>query len=170
MTTHSHPVSPRRAPRSFAFPIVIVLICTVLAACGGNGGLPRRINPPGATIQQWQTSADGSWQLTLRVQNYSTVPVRFDRIEATLSIDGVAAGALSLALDTEIPGQYAEVFSATVTPSAAAREQLTRVAADHRGFGYRLNGTVSTAKPDDRYPLDYTSTLTPVPGVSGQYR
>jgi hypothetical protein len=148
---------------------VLILGC-LLAACGDTGGLPRRINPPGATIQQWQTLDDGRWQLTVRVQNYSTVPVRFDRIEAQLSIDGVAAGPMSLILNTDIPGQYAEIFNATVTPSPAARDRLARIAADGRGFGYRLDGTLTTLEPDDRYPLNFASTLTPVPGVSGQYR
>ncbi len=166
MTTQSS----RNSPRSLIDCLFVMLLCALRAACGGTGGLPRRINPPGATIQQWQTLADGRWQLTIRVQNYSTVPVRFDRIDAELSIDGVAAGPLSVALDTEIPGQYAEIFSATMTPGAVARERLARIASEGRGFGYRLGGTVSTAEPDDRYPLDYASTLTPVPGVDGQYR
>jgi predicted small lipoprotein YifL len=150
--------------------VVLMLAFAALAACGGNGGLPRRINPPGVTIQQWQTAPDGNWQITLRVQNYSTVPVRFDRVDAELALDGVGAGSMSVALETEIPGQYAEIFTVSVSPSPAARERLARLAAEGQGFGYRLSGTVATAEPDDRYPLDYSSSMTPVPGVAGQYR
>ncbi len=65
----------------------------LLAACGG-GKPVRRINPPALSIQQLAVQADGRWLLELRVQNFSTVPMRFDTFEAGLEIEGANAGAI----------------------------------------------------------------------------
>lgn len=93
--------------------VAFVLAClSLLAACGG-GKPVRRINPPTLSIQQLAVQADGRWLLELRVQNFSTVPMRFDTLEAGLEIEGSNVGAVFLRPAIEIPGQSADIVEAT---------------------------------------------------------
>ena len=62
----------------------LLLLCLALAAC--SGGLVRRVSPPAASIQQLTVNADGSWSVDLRLQNYSSIPMRFDGAELAITV------------------------------------------------------------------------------------
>jgi len=150
----------------FAFAIVLT---SLVAACGGGtGGLPKRINPPSASVQQMRVLPDGRWELELRVQNYSTVPMTFGTIEAQMQVQEINAGSLYVPVNLEIPGQNADVVHATVSPTSGAREALK--AAPGSGVAYKLTGSIQITAPDKRFNFDHASRLDPVPGVPNTYR
>ncbi|MEO8670609.1 MAG: hypothetical protein ABI411_04780 [Tahibacter sp.] len=152
-----------------ALRFYLFVACAALTGCGGGGGgLPKRINPPVASVQQLRALPDGRWELDLRLQNFSTVPMTFGTIEADLRIGETSAGPIFLQTDIEIAGQYADVVSTTLSPSAAAREAMA--GAKGGEIPYRLVGSISASKPDKRFPFDHASRLAPVPGVPNTYR
>jgi hypothetical protein len=152
-----------RLVRAFA-----CLCLVALAACGGRGEI-KRINPPLASVQQLAAQADGRWQVELRLHNQSTVAMHFATIELQLVVEGEGAGSVFVHPELDIPGQYADVVSATLTPSASARTALAN-ASGSGSIGYALTGTVTTTDPDKRFDIDTTSRLSPVPGRPDTYR
>lgn len=148
----------------FAFVLAAVALLT---ACGG--GPVRRINPPALSIQQLTVQSDGRWLLELRVQNFSTVAMRFDRLETGLEIEGTNAGAIFLRSQLEIPGQSADVIEATLAPSRSAADKLAE-SARAGSIGYALRGEIETGEPAKKFPLNQSSRLSPVPGRPNTYR
>ena len=147
----------------------LFVACASLLGCGGGGGgLPKRINPPVASVQQLQVLPDGRWQLLLRLQNFSTVPMTFGTIEADLRIGEISAGPIYVQTDMEIAGQYADVVTVNLMPGNAGRDALA--AAKGGEIAYRLVGSIASNKPDKRFPFEHASRLVPVPGVPNTYR
>ncbi len=138
-----------------------------LASCGG--GPVRRINPPVVTIQELGVRPDGQWNLRLRVQNFSTVPMTIDTIESAFEIEDRPAGQLYVRPALEIPGQAADVVETNVTPGSAAQGTLKN-APGSGSVGYRLVGHVTTRDPDKSFEIRYESRLSPVPGLPDTYR
>lgn len=139
--------------------LIAITLSAVLAACASG---PRTfINPPTASIQQLELLEDGSWQLTLRVQNYSNVTTTVATIEATLHVDGRDAGRLQLTPDLDISAERADITRTTM----AAGGDLPKNA-----FAYTLDGTITTSEPRGSYPFSHASHLSPVPGLPGTYR
>lgn len=132
-----------------------------LAACGG--GPVRRINPPTASVQQLRV-LDAQWELVVRVNNFSTVPMRFERIDTALEIGGQSIP-LAGTLGFDIPGQSADVATFRVASVAHALD-----AAAQGGTPYRLSGTITTSEPSERFEFERDSRLSPVPGKPGEYR
>jgi len=138
-------------------PLVLGIL---LAACGG--GPVRKVHPSTASIQQLAVQSDGSWKLSLRIQNYSTFSMHFSAIDAALSVDGKEVGTLKVAPDIDIVGSSGDVVDAVFKPS----NKIT--------FGtdiaYALKGTIETSEPKESFKFDTASRLTPVPGVPDTYR
>jgi hypothetical protein len=142
----------------------------LLAACGsGTGGLPKRINPPVASVQQLRVLPDGRWELELRVQNFSTVPMTFGTLEAQMQVQDINAGAVYTAVNLEIPGQNADVVNVTLSPATAART-LVQGDAARAGFSYKLTGSFQITEPDKRFTFERSSRLDPVPGIPNTFR
>ena len=140
----------------------VAMLAILLAACGGDG-IVKRINPPVASVQQLRAAPDGNWSLMLRVNNFSTVPMRFERIDASLSVDGNADVPVAATLGFDIPGQSAEVVAVTVRGNATIEAT--------RAFDYHLEGTITTSAPDDdSFEFEKDSRLSPVPGIPGEFR
>lgn len=154
---------------SLLIRIVLVLATLALLAACGSGKPVRRINPPAVSIQQLAVQADGRWLIELRIQNFSTVPMRFDTFEAGVEIEGSNAGALFLRPMLEIPGQSADVVEATLAPSREAADRLAE-AARSGSVGYLLRGGIQTGEPSKKFPLSQSSRLSPVPGRPNTYR
>ena len=138
---------------------LLVLAC-ILAACAS--GPAQKVHPSTASIQQLAVQADGSWKLTLRIQNFSTMPMHYSAFDAKLKIDGVLAGDISLAPDLDIVGNSGDVIVATMTPT-------TKIPASSN-FAYQLTGTIDTSEPKAHFKIDTSSRLSPVPGVPNTYR
>ena len=60
------------------------LVLAALAAC--KSGPVRRVSEPAARIQQLTVKADGSWSVDLRLENFSSIPMQFDRVDLQLKL------------------------------------------------------------------------------------
>lgn len=152
--------------------LLVASLVALLAAC--SSGVPRRVSEPAASIQQLTVQADGRWSIELRLQNYSSIPMRFENVSFDFKVGDESAGTLATQPALTIGPESADVVTVAFDPSANARLLLAGMLADGRGIGYRLEGTVSAAPADRGKVRDYKtkrdSQLSPVPGLPGVLR
>ena len=151
--------------------VLIAAAVLTLAACGG--GPVRRVSEPAAGIQQLTVRADGRWDVVVRLNNFSSVPMRFASASLDIAFDNGAAATLQAQPAISIGPESADVFSATLTPLPAGRARIATALADGRGLNYTLAGTVDAGPEDGKsrsYKLERKSALTPVPGLPGVLR
>ncbi|MDQ3040045.1 MAG: hypothetical protein M3R16_09655 [Pseudomonadota bacterium] len=150
----------------------LIVLLTMLAACGGSG-MVRRVSEPAASIQQITVRANGSWAVDLRIENFSTVPTRFDAVSLAINMGGQAAGTLQGNAGISIGPESAEVVTLSHTPSSGARIVLADALSGNRTVNYSFKGTVSAA-PDKgssrSYEVERSSSLSPAPGLPGVLR
>jgi hypothetical protein len=160
------------AVKAIASGLVLLLALTVLAACGSSGPV-RRVSEPAANIQQLEVRADGSWSLELRLDNFSSVPMRFDQVDATLAIAGQPPFSLHATPGIGIGPESADVVTLTVVPPAGAKIAVADALARGARVAYHLGGSVR-ATPDKgsqrTWELDRDNALSPVPGLPGVLR
>lgn len=154
-------------------PVVLValLVATLLAACAT--GPVRRVSEPAASIQQLTVHANGAWSVALRIDNFSSVPMRFAVVDLALTVDGVAAGTLRGNADITIGPESADVASLPFSPSADARLRIADALATRRSVSYALAGSLDAAPEDGgvrSFDIDRESAMTPVPGLPGVLR
>lgn len=155
------------------FKQLILIAATALLLASCSGGMVRRVSEPAASIQQLTVRADGSWSVDVRINNFSSIPMRFDAISLQMSLGGEQAGTLSGNAGISIGPESADVVTLTHAPTASARIVMADALAAQRGVGYVLKGTIN-ATPEEGKPRDYdidrTSSLSPVPGLPGVMR
>lgn len=162
----------RRVPsaRVATLPFVALLVA-LIAACAS--GPVRRVSEPAAGIQQLTVAADGSWMVALRIDNFSSIPMRFDAVDLALTIDGVAAGTLRGNAGITIGPESADVAQLPFQPQADARLRIADALAARRSVSYSLVGRIG-AVPEDRrlrdFDIERDSALSPVPGLPGVLR
>lgn len=151
--------------------LTLVFAAALLAGCGG--GPVKRVSEPAASIQQLAVNADGSWAVQLRLQNYSSVPMRFDRVDLALAVAGQPAGTLATQPALRVGPESADVVNLALAPQPAARIAVADALAAGRGIAYTLDGTLA-AGTENRGARDYKvrreSSLSPVPGLPGTLR
>ena len=155
-----------------AWRLALWIACLTIAGC--SSGPVRRVSEPAASIQQLTVAPDGSWSAELRVQNYSSVPMRFDAVTVDVTIGDAEAGALKATPALTVGPESADVLTIALQPASAARIAVADALAGGHGIGYSLVGTLRAA-PGDRggardYPVKRTSELSPVPGLPGVLR
>jgi len=153
--------------------LVLVAAAALLAACSRSGSV-RRISEPTASIQQLTVSADGNWSVELRLQNFSSIPMRFATVSFDIHIDEHAAGLLRASPALTIGPESADTITVPMQPSADVRLLLADALAAQRGIRYRLQGTIE-ASPHERnkphsYDVRHASMLSQVPGLTGVLR
>jgi hypothetical protein len=145
-------------------------LLATLAACGGP---VRRVSEPTAQIQQLTVRADGRWDVDLRLQNYSSIPMRFDRVRLAMTLGGEAAGELSATPALTIGPESADVVAVAVSPGAAARIAVADALAGGRSVPYTLTGDIA-ATPENgssrSFEVKRQSALSPAPGLPGVLR
>lgn len=151
--------------------LALALVVLVIAGCGRGA---KRISPPTASIQQLTVAADGSWTVDLRLHNYSSVSMRFERVSLAVSVDEHEAGTLEASPALQIGPSAADVVRVTLRPQGTARLAVADALASRRALSYRLEGSVS-ATPDEAgrsrsFELDARSSLSPAPGLDGVLR
>ncbi|MEN1940990.1 LEA type 2 family protein [Luteimonas sp. MJ246] len=155
--------------RILAFTSLVVLLAT---AC--SSGPVRRISEPAASIQQLTVQADGSWSINLRLQNYSSIPMRFESVDLEVAVGGQAAGALRHAPALEVGPESADVVAVSMVPASSARMVLADALAAGRGVDYGLEGRIEAAPADKgsarSYKVTRKSALSPAPGLPGVLR
>ena len=143
----------------------------LLAGCAS--GPVRRVSEPAAGIQQLTVAADGSWTVEVRINNFSSIPMRFDAIDLKLGVGGQDAGQLSAQPALDIGPESADVVSLQLKPQSMARLQVANALASSQGIAYSLSGTVR-ATPEDKHQRSFDvkreSSLSPVPGIPGALR
>lgn len=151
--------------------LILALFALALAGCGG--GMVRRVSEPTASLQQLSVRADGSWSLELRLQNYSSIPMRFDRVALEVLLGEQSAGRIEQAVDLSIGPETADVVQVTLQPSSLAKLTVADVLAGRRSLPYQLKGKV-WATPEQKkqreFDLDARNTLSPAPGLDGVLR
>lgn len=154
-----------------AFPAAVLLLCATFTGCGG--GPVQRVSEPAASIQQLTVRADGSWSVDLRINNFSSVPMRFDRVALAVSIGGESAGTLQGQPAIGIGPESADIATLSLAPTSAARIAMADALSSRRAVPYSLAGSIE-ATPEEGKPRSYdierSSTLTPVPGLPGVLR
>ena len=143
----------------------------LLAGCAS--GPVRRVSEPAAGIQQLTVAADGSWTVEVRINNFSSIPMRFDAIDLKRGVGGQDAGQLSAQPALDIGPESADVVSLQLKPQSMARLQVANALASSQGIAYSLSGTVR-ATPEDKHQRSFDvkreSSLSPVPGIPGALR
>ena len=150
----------------------LLILSLALAACGSSGPV-RRVSEPAGNIQQLSVGADGSWTVELRLDNYSSIPMRFDRIDATMAIAGQPPVALQATPGITIGPETADVVVIRVEPSSNAKIAVADALARNTRISYHLGGHV-TAAPDKgkprTYELDRDNALSQMTGLPGLLR
>lgn len=154
-------------------PIPLLLCCVLatllLAGCGG--GERMRVFPPTVSVQQLVQHQDGRWHLRLRLQNFSNVGLRFDRIEAQLMVAGHVAGRVTLDPMLEVPRESADIVEYALSPAADASAAIQGALSGNGNVGYTLSGHVSSTVPERRRDeFTFSSRLSAVPGLSNVLR
>ena len=142
-----------------------------LAACGG--GPVKRVSEPAAGIQQLTVRADGRWDVVVRLDNFSSVPMRFTSAKLDIAFDNGPAASIQAQPGISIGPESADVFTVTLTPLPAGRARLANALADGQGLSYNLVGTVDAGPEDGNsrsYKIERKSALSPVPGLPGVLR
>lgn len=140
-------------------PVLFVFAC-VLAAC--SNGPVRKVHPSTASIQQLAVQADGSWKITLRIQNFSTMSMHYSAFDAKLKIGAAEAGEIMLTPDLDIVANSGDVIELRLKPATKLPP--------NGDFSYQLTGTIDTSEPKAHFKIDVSSRLSPVPGVAHTYR
>lgn len=150
---------------------IVLLCCLLVAACAT--GPTRRVSEPAAGIQQLTVAANGSWSLELRIDNFSSVPMRFDSVSLALAIGGESAGLLQGNPGLSIGPESADVVVLQLAPTTASRIRIADALAERRSIDYSLTGRID-ATPQDAgqrsYEIERESALSPVPGLPGVLR
>ncbi|RDZ29120.1 LEA type 2 family protein [Lysobacter silvisoli] len=151
--------------------LALALCALILAAC--TGGPVKRVSEPAARIQQLTVRADGSWSAELRIENFSSIPMRFDRFDLALSLGEDAAGRLQGTPALSIGPESADVVVVTLQPNGPAKLAIADALSARRSVSYTLKGSL-TATPDEKKQRDFdvqrSSALSPAPGLPGVLR
>jgi hypothetical protein len=163
-------VLPAIRYRGALWVAVLVFAVLALVACGNRAtrsGLIYRVNPPGASLQYLALAEDGAARAQLRLENFSTVPTLFGRVDLMLFVDGRPAGRIDIDAAVELPPLKGDAIDVTVSMPRDTALALRRA---NREIRYRLEGVLFTTAPRSRTPIEFDSRLTPVPGRHGEFR
>lgn len=144
------------------------LVLALLAACAG--GPPKRVYPPQASVQELRLQDDGSWRLSMRIRNFSTVPMSFSRMQGSFTVGGSEALRFDFNPGITVGPGSAELVEQTFTPGAGARDAVQQAMASRRSVAYVLSGRLVSSEPGTDDDFEYPSRLDPVPGLAGVLR
>lgn len=151
--------------------VSLVFFVGLVAAC--SSGPARRVSPPAASVQQLTVNVDGSWTVLVRLQNYSSIPMRFGNVDLQMTVGGVSAGSLIASTGIPIGPESADVATIAMQPASQARIAVANALATRRALDYTLVGTVEAAPEESRsrtFKIDTSNSLSPVPGLDGVLR
>ena len=148
--------------------LVLMILAAALAACAS--GPPVRVYPPQATVQELRVQPDGRVVATLRVQNFSTVPMTFSRLQATLTLADREATKIDIDPAVTVGPGSNELVRHVFVPPAEVKSAIDAAFAGNRSVRYRLQGRLASSEPGSDDPIDYSSALDPVPGLPGVLR
>ena len=113
----------------------------------------------------------GQWVLLLRLQNYSTVGMRLQMSSAQLSIDGLPPVMLAASEPLMVATGSTEILELRVAPDASLQQRIDSALQSRKGVGYQLSGEIVSLEPRERRDaFEFSSSLTPMPGLPGVLR
>lgn len=153
-------------------PWLALGLAALLAGC--VSGPVRRVSEPSARIQQLTVRADGNWSIELRIENFSSIPMRFDAVDLHLSVAQQAdAGQVRAQPGLTIGPESADVITVTLIPQVSGKIAAADALAAGRSVPYSLSGRID-ATPDQGKPrvfnIERKSELSPAPGLPGVLR
>ncbi|KRG78881.1 hypothetical protein ABB30_02280 [Stenotrophomonas ginsengisoli] len=151
--------------------IVSALLASLLVAC--SSGPVKRVSPPQASLSQLTVKADGQWQLDLRLQNFSTMGMRFEALQLELRSGDELIANLDARPGLVVGAESGDVYRLDIQPNAHGRLLAATALADARSLPYQLSGKLDAGPEDGRsrqYPITFRSTLHPAPGLPGVLR
>jgi hypothetical protein len=158
--------------------LALVLLVCGLAACGP----PRQsVFPPTISIQQMHVQPDGTWQLTLRIQNNSYTGMNYQSIEGSFQVANGIPVRLHSVFSMDIPSFAGDVLQIDVLPTPPMTQALQAIAGKGSAgqIAYDVEGTIHCAPnledhPDNKNPRDFPFShndyLSPVPGIPNTFR
>lgn len=151
--------------------IAAAALATSLVACAS--GPVRRVSDPAVSFQQIQVMPNGNWSVDLRIQNYSSIPMRFDSVNLKMTIDGQDAATVNQAIAMTVGPESPDIIKINVEPNIVGKAAVADALARKVTLNYRLAGTV-VAAPEKRGPQTFkfngASSLSPAPGLPGVLR
>ncbi len=149
----------------------LALAALLLAGC--SSGPVRRVSEPSARIQQLTVRADGSWSAELRIENFSSIPMRFENVDLAVKVADAETGRLRAQPALSIGPESADVITVNMTPDAAGKFAAADALSSGRSLSYSLSGRID-ATPDEgkqrSFDLDRSGVLSPAPGLPGVLR
>ncbi|AXI83542.1 LEA type 2 family protein [Xylella taiwanensis] len=150
--------------------IVSMLFGLLLTGCGPV----RRISEPTANIQQLSVEKKDVWSIDLRLQNYSSVPMHFQRAMLSLETDGQVAGTLDVMISLSIGPESADVTNLQLQPSSLGKIAVAAALASNHSLPYRLKGKIWATREGNSTPrefeIDTHNMLNMTPGLPGVLR
>jgi hypothetical protein len=143
------------------------LLLALLTAC--SAGPPKRVFPPEARLQELALQSEDA-RVQLRVQSFSTVPSVVQAYALTLEIAGAEAARLEGQAAATVLPQAAEVLTLDARLDGDAMARARQALAAGTALRYRVHGTITVDPSGRAYPIDYSSALSPVPGLDGVLR
>ncbi|GLQ49511.1 hypothetical protein ACFFJT_04765 [Dyella flava] len=158
--------------------LALLLLVGVLAACGPQ---KQSVFPPTVTIQQMRVQPDGTWEVTLRLQNNSYTGMNYQSIEGQLQVAQGIPVRLHAKFNLDVPSFAGDVLPVTVLPTDDMSKALQAIAAKGSAgsLAYAIKGIVHCQPnledhPDNKNPRDFSfdhnDYLSPVPGIANTYR
>ena len=150
---------------------LVMGVALLVTAC--SSGPVRRVSEPSAQIQQLTVRADGRWAIELRIENFSSIPMRFDSVNLALAFGDNEAGHVTAQPTVSIGPESADVVTTVFTPQVAGKLAVADALAGGRSIAYTLSGNIS-ATPDEgkqrSFEIKRSSQLNPAPGLPGVLR
>jgi hypothetical protein len=149
----------------------LALVALLLAGC--SGGPVRRVSEPSARIQQLTVRADGSWSAELRIENFSSIPMRFENVDLAVKVADTETGRLRAQPMLSIGPESADVITISMTPDAAGKFAAADALSSGRSLSYTLNGRIDATPEEGKqrsFDLDRNGVLSPAPGLPGVLR
>ena len=151
--------------------MLLAALLASLAAC--SSGPVRRVSEPSARIQQLTVQADGRWSLQLRIENFSSIPMRFESVDLALTVGDADAGRVQVQPGLSIGPESADVVAAVLAPQAAGKLAVADALAAGRSVDYQLSGRIGAIPQDGNrrdFEVERRSALSPAPGLPGVMR
>lgn len=162
----------RRATRLATVSLMMAsLLPALLSGC--SSGPVRRVSEPSAQIQQLTVRPDGRWSVELRIENFSSIPMRFETVDLALTFGDHDAGRVTAQPALSIGPESADVVTTVLTPQAAGKLAVADALAGGRSIAYMLSGRID-AVPDEAklrsFEVKRSNQLSPTPGLPGVLR
>lgn len=153
--------------------LVLVALAAGLVACGP----PRKsVFPPTLSVQQLEVRPNGTWHLTVRIQNNSYGEMDFKSLDGQLQVAGLVPVRLHATFQRDIPAFAGDVLPLDLLPTPEMAKALAAVEAKGSAgsLPYRISGRAS-AKPEQEkqardFEFDGNEWLSPVPGIPHTFR